>query len=1249
MTRDAARKALSVVGILWLGCFLRIPVSAAATVSVDFVGPGAAGVAAASATTLSWNHTVSGSNTLLTTGVAIGVNNDSRTVSVTYNGVPMTSAGKVHSYNRTDGFIELFYLVAPAAGTHPVQVTLTGGSAEIEAGSVSFVGVNQAAPVRNIVIAFGNSTAPSVTVASAPGNMVVDAVAFGTTISNSGKTSRWIRNQNGNTAGGNGAQSTAAGASSVTMGYTTSNMADWWAIIGMDIVAASDVADTSAPTRPANLAATPVSQSQINLAWTASTDNVGVAGYTVFRNGSQVGTTASTSYSDSGLAASTTYTYTVDAFDAAGLHSARSFSTSATTLSGSSGDTQAPSVSITLPTNGSTVTATTTVSATASDNVGVVGVQFLLDGMNLGSEDTTSPYSVSWNTVTATNGSHTVSARARDAAGRTTTSSVSVTVDNQAPVGTVVVNGGAAATDSTAVTLTLSATDALSSVTQMRFSNSNSFYSTAEAYAPTKAWTLTTGEGTKTVYVRYKDAVGNWSSGFSTTIVLDTTAPTISAVSSSNISANSATVAWTTNEPASSQVEFGLTTGYGTMTTPDSAQVTSHSVVVSGLVANTRYNYRVRSRDAAGNEQFGSNNSFTTAAASSDSTPPSDPNNLLASAASATQVDLTWNPSTDNTAVTGYKIFRNGSQVGTSASASYHDSNLTPTTAYSYRVSAFDAAGNNSGLSSAANATTLADTTPPSVSISSPRAGTTVSGTTGLTVTVSDDVGVAGVTYQIDGQDLAPEVTTSPYGLNLNTTVFSDGNHSLRAIARDTSWNTRISAAVSITIDNTNPPPSSAPTFIQHVTTATNPDALQSGNPFYISMPNRTGAGNALIIGITYPHAAGRTVTISDDKSNTWVLGATTPSNPTSNQLVSRIYYALNVAGGTQKITVTFDAPLFNFQANVGEFYHVAAVAAADGNSGNSASSAPSVTAGTLTSTASGDLIYFYGFDTHNTGSITGFTAGAGFTLLSADVLLGSVSQYMVQTSPGSITPGVTVTGGSSNSFNGVALALKPGPGGTAPAPGIRIVHVYHAFDDRPGVGLQFPSSGNLLVVNTAFAEGQVNISTISSSPSNAWSKLQHNEGPQMWYAANAATGTGLKITPTMLQYPGVSFVLYDVTGAATSPYDSVAGTPFTWKSNTNNTQLLDLPVITPSVPGELIIAIMNDGEGPTIGMVGEGFVLDTITYGGEVDRDNFDNADGYAHYYSSSTAPVSFGWVMHSSTIPETSLAWAVGFKPAP
>jgi len=92
--------------------------------------------------------------------------------------------------------------------------------------------------------------------------------------------------------------------------------------------------DTQPPSVPTGLSATAVSSTQINLSWTASTDNVGVAGYRVFRGGSQITMTTATSYADAGLSPSTNYTYTVVAFDAAGNVSAQSSPASATTPGG---------------------------------------------------------------------------------------------------------------------------------------------------------------------------------------------------------------------------------------------------------------------------------------------------------------------------------------------------------------------------------------------------------------------------------------------------------------------------------------------------------------------------------------------------------------------------------------------------------------------------------------------------------------------------------------------------------------------------------------------------------------------------------------------------------------------------------------------------------------------------------------------------------------------------------------------------
>ncbi|OLB63304.1 MAG: hypothetical protein AUI11_01930, partial [Acidobacteria bacterium 13_2_20CM_2_66_4] len=95
-------------------------------------------------------------------------------------------------------------------------------------------------------------------------------------------------------------------------------------------------------------------------------------------------------------------------------------------------DTTPPTIAMSAPANGSTVLGNAvTVSASASDNVAIAGVQFKLDGANLGAEAITSPYSIAWNTTAAANGQHTLTAVARDMSGNTATATaVSVTVNN---------------------------------------------------------------------------------------------------------------------------------------------------------------------------------------------------------------------------------------------------------------------------------------------------------------------------------------------------------------------------------------------------------------------------------------------------------------------------------------------------------------------------------------------------------------------------------------------------------------------------------------------------------------------------------------------------------------------------------------------------------------------------------------------------------------------------------------------------
>src|SRR6185503_3328782 len=185
--------------------------------------------------------------------------------------------------------------------------------------------------------------------------------------------------------------------------------------------------------------------------------------------------------------------------------------------------------------------------------------------------------------------------------------------DSNAPTGTIAINGGAPSTRSTAVSLALSATDA-NGVAQMRLSSDGASFTAAEPYATTRAWTLPGGDGAKTVWVQYKDTAGNWSAAISDSIVLDTTAPALSAIAASSITASTARIMWTTSEPATSTVDHGTTTGYG-QTATGAASVTSHDVSLAGLAPSTLYHYRVNSVDAAGNATASGDFAFTTTAA----------------------------------------------------------------------------------------------------------------------------------------------------------------------------------------------------------------------------------------------------------------------------------------------------------------------------------------------------------------------------------------------------------------------------------------------------------------------------------------------------------------------------------------------------------------------------------------------------------------------------------------------------------
>ena len=178
-------------------------------------------------------------------------------------------------------------------------------------------------------------------------------------------------------------------------------------------------ADTTAPTAPTSLSATAASPSQINLLWIASTDNVGVTGYRVYRGTTLVGSPLGTSFSDTGLTPSTTYSYTVKAIDAAGNLSPASAAKAATTLAQTTPDTTPPSVPASLVATATSSSSISLAWAASTDNVAVTGYRVFRGATQVGTPTTTS--FVDTGLSPSTSYSYTV--RAADAAGNVSAAS----------------------------------------------------------------------------------------------------------------------------------------------------------------------------------------------------------------------------------------------------------------------------------------------------------------------------------------------------------------------------------------------------------------------------------------------------------------------------------------------------------------------------------------------------------------------------------------------------------------------------------------------------------------------------------------------------------------------------------------------------------------------------------------------------------------------------------------------------------
>ncbi|MGB7621818.1 MAG: fibronectin type III domain-containing protein [Terriglobia bacterium] len=479
------------------------------------------------------------------------------------------------------------------------------------------------------------------------------------------------------------------------------------------------VVDTTPPTISATTASS-ITQTGATITWTtneASDTQVDYGTTTSYGSSTTLSSSLVTAHSAavSGLAASTLYHYRVKSRDAAG-----NLATSGDFTFTTAADTTAPTISSvsasSITQSGATISWTTN---EASDTQVEYGTTTAYGSSTTLNSSLVTAHSAPVPGLTASTLYH-YRVKSRDAAGNLATSSdftFTTSADTTAPV-----ISGTAASPVTQSGATISWTTNEASDTQVEYGTTAGYGSSTmlNTSLVTSHSAVLSGLTASSLYhyrVKSRDAAGNLatSGDFTFTTAADTTAPVVSAISASSITLSGATINWTTNEASDTQVDYGTTAGYGSSTTLNTSLVTSHAASLSGLTASTVYHYRVKSRDAVGNLATSGDFTLTTAA---DATPPTMPTGLSANAASSTQINLSWTASTDNVAVTGYKIFRNSSQITTTAGTSFQDTGLNPSTPYSYTISAYDAAGNNSASSTAASATTQAppDSTPPVIS-----------------------------------------------------------------------------------------------------------------------------------------------------------------------------------------------------------------------------------------------------------------------------------------------------------------------------------------------------------------------------------------------------------------------------------------------------------------------------------------------------------------------------------------------------
>jgi titin len=578
-----------------------------------------------------------------------------------------------------------------------------------------------------------------------------------------------------------------------------------------NVSSATTAADTTPPPAPSNLTATAASSTQINLSWAASTDNVGVTGYLIQRcQGASCATFAQiaapagtgTTFLDTSLSPSTSYSYEIIATDAAGNLSSPSNVASATTLAG---PPAAPSALTATAASATQINLSWTNNATNQTGFKVErspdGVTFTQIGttgatVTTYSDSSLAPLTAYYHRVRATNG-----------AGDSTYSNVSnATTPADTTPPTAPSNLTATASSSSQINLSWTASTDNVGVTGYRIQRCQGIGCTTFVQIATPPGTGTgfsdTGLSPSTSYsyeIIAADAAGNLSSpsniGSATTLAGAPAAP--SGLAATAASATQINLSWTNN--ATNQTGFkverspdGVTfTQIGT--TPGAAATYSDS----SLAPLTVYYYRVRATNATGDSAYSNISNATTPA---DTTPPTAPSNLTATATSSTQINLSWTAATDNVGVTGYQIQRcqgagcaSFAQVGTSTTLGFADTGLLFATSYSYQVRALDAASNASTFSNIATTVTQSAAPPPPVTLVQDAETSVLSGTSTISQTFPS--------ASLSGNLIIISVKWGNQALSISSVSDNKGNVYMSAVG-PTNWNGTLKSAQTLYAKN---------------------------------------------------------------------------------------------------------------------------------------------------------------------------------------------------------------------------------------------------------------------------------------------------------------------------------------------------------------------------------------------------------------------------------------------------------------